>query len=166
MSQSRPTIGALLDAAAALGVLWVWDPERYPAGPGEDERPIMMASLGAAVDRLRAQEVRPANLLDMAAAHAVALDRNPMRAAVNAAAVLSYYANLLSAMDSVDKACQDAGRLVQIAASLIAGSVAESPYQRLSMASLGETIGDTTPLVLLEDTCPGCEACRGGDGES
>ncbi len=132
----EPTIAALLDAAGLLGSEMVWDPAEYPNGPGEAERPVLLAALGVVVERLRGHEQNPAVIGVMSTMHAQALDHDPTMIAEQAATVLTYHAEILDHIHVVDGCCNDAAALARTAASILTSGLMMKPYQRMRLVSI------------------------------
>lgn len=142
----KPSISKLLDACHLLDVGLLWDPDKFPTGPTEEHRPAIMASLGCAVEGLRALEVNPRVMPGMRQIHGDALGEDPGEITKHALCALSYHAEILRGILEAD-VVEDAVALISTAVSILVSHLEKNPYMRIRLATFN-TDGQTP--------CPGC----------
>jgi len=130
----KPSMARLLDACHLLDVGLLWDPEKFPLGPTEEHRPVVMASLGIAMEQLRAREITPRVMPAMRHIHGEALNGDPHEIAKHAVTVLSYHAELLRGILEAD-VVEDAVSLITAAVSLLVSHLEQVPYARIRLAT-------------------------------
>lgn len=148
----KPSIPALVEAARLLNVDLLWDPDVYPDGPGEDERPQLVAALALAMENQRSAEYRPDTIAVMRVIHGRGLADDVEQLITHATTVLSFHADVLAGFSSLEGVIEDARALIRIAVSMLATGLAEIPYQRVDM-----------PALMVPCTTPGCP-CGGTGG--
>lgn len=134
MTIQKPTLAHLLDACHLLDVGLMWDPEKFPTGPTEAERPAIMASLGAGVETLRALEANPRVMPGMRQIHGDALGCDPHEITKHALCALSYHAEILRGILEAD-VVEDAVALITAAVSILVSHMEKSPYMRIRLAT-------------------------------
>lgn len=133
MSEQLP-LARLLDACHLLEVGLLWDPQAFPDGPTDEQRPLVLASLGVAVERLRADRTHPHYMPAMRQLHGQAFGEDPKQITKHAMTVLSYHAEILRNIQDAPPV-EDAASLITAAVSILASLVDSAPYERVRLAS-------------------------------
>jgi len=130
-----PTIPELLDAARLLDCGLLWEPDQYPNGPGEHERPLITAAIAVAAEFYRSNLTTPITMAGMRITHRRSFGNDPEQVLKHAISALSYHANILRDMATEEKTVEDAVRLVITALGLLTSGLAGMPYYRVEFAS-------------------------------
>lgn len=150
----KPDVAAVIDAARLLNVELLWDPDRYPQGPTDSDRHLLMAAVAVQAENLRSAEVRPERIAEMREVYARAFQYDMKQMATHVVAALDFLAQLLEPIMTPEGAAEDAMALMKVAVSILATSLAEIPYQHVNMAALNAPCN-----------VPGCACGGAGSGE-
>lgn len=150
MSAERtpPTIAELLDAAHLLHCGLVWEPQRYPDGPGESERPTIMAAIALSAEFYRSALATPETLPAMRYVHQRTFGADPEEAVSHAMCAVAYHAQILRSLVTGNGAVEDAVGLLTTALGLMLSALTKQPYVHTPFASTAKT-DDAEP-------CPNC----------